>query len=81
MSQLRYNSPDAAGAEGGENLVRAEADAGGERHQCFVGTRRFNSSNQFTSCYFFNAVAQLSTTAIGAAVASLPLGGRGIRKR
>ena len=49
------------------------------RHQVAIdrgaSTRRTSSAD-----YFFNAAAQLSTTAIGAAVASVTLEGRGMRK-
>ena len=38
--------PHATCAEGGEDLVRAEAAASGERHRYFVGTLAFSSSNQ-----------------------------------
>src|SRR5882672_12276037 len=36
----------AAGAEGGEDLIRAETASGCESHHYFVGTRRFSSSVQ-----------------------------------
>src|SRR5688572_6796807 len=51
---------DAVGPEGGKNLVRAEATAGGERHQRFVGTSRFSSSNQFWTTTICGAVAPAS---------------------